>query len=373
MLSVGRKGECWDNAWPRVCSRRSKRARRHPPMADTWDFDTTCSTTSRAGITPPTPLHSGLSQPGAYEATSTTLPTDRRHNQHNQPVRQTGSTPVEATGNRGGSGPVSRNQTALGLQAMTIEPGDRGRLRSSPWSNRLRATIARLWMACLVSPSPSASNARNPARAGRASLARIRPRATMNVSRSLGIGLAVHSGHKFADNLRVAPESTKDSSAILSVSRSRLRTISSACGTAWTPLAIRPHVALTLVLYRGPTTVVILSNSLCSVGHGSFGRCLELGASPPVLRCVEIGVLGELREVGNPSRRRVSRLRGQRRPPASKHQGTLSVGAGASDPLDRSRRQAALDVGDAPVRMRHYGRIYESATKTTNRFVVPIR
>ena len=267
---------------------------------------------------------------------------------------------------------MSWNQTALGLQAMTIEPGDRGLLRvlsvvESPSCHHcqtLDGCPPRVAITIRITYEPSQS---------RESFLGSHPsKSDYERVASLGIGLAVQSGHKFADNLRVAPESTKDSSAILSgvavAAPNHLQRMWNRLDPVGdqAPRGVDPRVVQGAD-YRGDSVKLPL---FC--GPWFLRECLELGASPPVLRCVEIGVLGELREVGNPSRRRVSRLRGQRRPPASKHQGTLSVGAGASDPsIGRDGRQRSMPR--RAVRMRHYGRVYESATKTTNRFVVPIR
>ena len=90
VLSVGRKGECWDNAVAEIVLRdHQARAHRHALMAD-------ASRTSPRRLR----VHRGLVQHAALaqlarlpaappntKHSSTTTPSVRRHDQHNQPVR----------------------------------------------------------------------------------------------------------------------------------------------------------------------------------------------------------------------------------------------------------------------------------------------
>ena len=96
VLSVGRKGECWDNAVAESFFATIKReliddaahGRRGP------DFDARSSSTSRAGTTPADCTSTlGYLQPRSSRKLSITTPSVRRHNRHKQPVRQSGSSP----------------------------------------------------------------------------------------------------------------------------------------------------------------------------------------------------------------------------------------------------------------------------------------
>ena len=103
VLSVGRKGQCWDNAvaesffatikrelidtrsWPtRIGLRRGVFE-----YIEGWYNTPGCTRRSVTSARPNTKL-------------STTTPTVRRHNQHNQPVRRTGSSPGTMLGLQSG-------------------------------------------------------------------------------------------------------------------------------------------------------------------------------------------------------------------------------------------------------------------------------
>ena len=106
-LSLGRKGECWDNA-----------------VSESWfatfknELINTRPWPTRAGLRPAVfeyiegwyntgRIHSSLGyrSPSEYEATSTRRPPPRRHNQHTNPVRQTGLGPVPGASRRGPAPP----------------------------------------------------------------------------------------------------------------------------------------------------------------------------------------------------------------------------------------------------------------------------
>ena len=97
VLSVGRKGECWDNARSRIVFRHHQaRAHRHTFMAnDGPDFDAGSSSTSRVGTTPAGCTRRSATSVPLNTNLSTTTPTFRRRNQHEQRVRQTGSSPIQ--------------------------------------------------------------------------------------------------------------------------------------------------------------------------------------------------------------------------------------------------------------------------------------
>ena len=97
VLSVGMAGECWDNAVAESFFATIKRelidTRAWPTRAGlrraVFDYIEGWYNTRR--------LHSSLGylQPRRIRGTSTTTPTVRRHDQHKQPVRRTGSSPHE--------------------------------------------------------------------------------------------------------------------------------------------------------------------------------------------------------------------------------------------------------------------------------------
>ena len=94
VLSVGRKGECWDNAVAESFFATIKRE-----LIDTraWPtrtgLDALSSSTSRAGTTRVACTRRSATSARPNTKLSTTTPTVRRHDQHKQPVRQTGSSP----------------------------------------------------------------------------------------------------------------------------------------------------------------------------------------------------------------------------------------------------------------------------------------
>jgi len=95
VLSVSAKRECWDSAVAESFSppsNESSSMRARGPRES--DFAALSSSTSRAGTT-----RAGCTRPLATSVPlsmklSTATPTVRRHNQPNQPVRQSGSSPV---------------------------------------------------------------------------------------------------------------------------------------------------------------------------------------------------------------------------------------------------------------------------------------
>ncbi len=119
VLSVGRKGECWDNAVAESFFATIKRE-----LIDTRAWPTTSRTAPRRlrvhrGLVqhPAVAQLPRLPQPPTYEASSTTTPTVRRHDQPKQPVRRTGSSPTWAVESAGGLGYL--------LSQQLVEAGER--------------------------------------------------------------------------------------------------------------------------------------------------------------------------------------------------------------------------------------------------------
>ncbi len=94
VLSVGRKGECWDNAVAESFFATIKRELiAHALGRRGRDSDALSSNTSKAGTTRAGCTPRSVTSARHDTKLSTTTPTFRRHNQHKQPVRRTGSSP----------------------------------------------------------------------------------------------------------------------------------------------------------------------------------------------------------------------------------------------------------------------------------------
>ena len=94
VLSVGRKGECWDNAVAESFFATIKRELIDTRLADENGTSTCCLRVHRGLVQHASAaLDTRLPQPGSIRSLSATTPTVRRHNQHKQRVRQTGSSP----------------------------------------------------------------------------------------------------------------------------------------------------------------------------------------------------------------------------------------------------------------------------------------
>jgi len=95
VLSIGRKGECWDNAVANPSSPQSNASSSTPGRGRSEpDSTVPSSTTSRVGTTP-----AGCTRPSAVSVPistehDSTSPTLRQHDQLKKHVRETGSSPV---------------------------------------------------------------------------------------------------------------------------------------------------------------------------------------------------------------------------------------------------------------------------------------